>query len=666
MFNVLAQWFHNLSIKNKLRLLIVLTSAIVLIPSSSLLIWDEIKTLRIQMEKELLVLIDVISNDVHVTQALGGSQFSSLKKPSLSSHLHQHNPHIRHIYVLSTRAEALIEYNRSDIQIPSPATLKHATDFFVKNRSGVQKKSSFSRFHDDHVDLLKPVFNQEGKLFGLIYLQADTIELKQQINHALFLVSITFVFAMLLAYWLAALLQIPVTRSFYQLLNAMQEVSREQNYNLRLDKVSDRELNHLVSSFNTMLSQIEKRDSVLNNYREHLTERVKIRTAELSQAKDKAEMASRAKDTFLTNISHELRTPLNAILGFGQILREESNLSQVQYEQLELIRGNAEYLLTLISDILDLAQLEAGQVSLHPEEMQLPLLLNQIAGFFRLRARQKNLVFYLEYLNDLPTKVYADEKRLRQILVNLLSNAIKFTEVGCVRLQVAYQHEQLSLKISDSGIGIDEEDKNRIFQAFQQIETKNKLNEGAGLGLAITYSLVKYMDGNIDIFSEDQEGTTFTVNLPLQIVDDRQLPLDNGEIDKIIGFKGTPQRILIVDDKANNREKLRHILKPLGFIVDEAENGQTALEKVSLYQPDLVLMDLVMPVLDGLSSCEQLRQEHDKTQLPLIAVSANTFSEQQQAAENIGFNDLISKPIEKQTLLPALQKALALTWIYAA
>ena len=664
MLNYLAQWFKNLSIKNKLRLLIVLTSAVVLIPSTTLLIWDEIKTLKIQMESELLMIANIVSHDITVTQTLGGSQFSSLAKPTIPQHLYQQHPQIRHIYILNTENNILIRYDRPDVEYEHQLFFQHVNEFHIINDK--QRPSpNFTQFHDDHIDIVSPIFNGD-KLFGLIYLQADTYSLNQQIDHALFLVGSTFILAMLLAYWIAALLQNPFTRSFYQLLTAMQSVSREQNYTLRLENVHDKELNDLVSTFNTMLSQIEKRDSVLNSYREHLTERVKIRTAELSKAKEKAEMASRAKDTFLTNISHELRTPLNAILGFGQILREESNLNQVQYEQLELIRGNAEYLLTLIGDILDLAQLEAGQVNIYPKEMQLLVLLNQIAGFFRLRARQKNLVFYLEYLNDLPPKVYADEKRLRQILVNLLSNAIKFTEVGCVRLQVAYQGGQLNLKISDSGIGIDETDKVKIFQAFQQVEQHKKLTKGAGLGLAITYSLVKHMNGFIEVFSEDQEGTTFSIKLPVQVIDKQIHPIDDNSIEKIIGFKGKPQRILIVDDKESNHKTLHNILKPLGFIIDDAENGQVALEKVSLYQPDLVLMDLIMPILDGLSTCEQLRKDHDKTKLPLIALSTNTFSEQQQAAENIGFNDLIAKPIDKHNLLPALAKALKLDWIYAA
>jgi len=664
LLNYLAQWFKNLSIKNKLRLLIVLTSAVVLIPSTALLIWDEIKTLKIQMENELLILVNVISHDITVTQTLGGSQFSSLVKPIFPQHLYQRYPHMRHIYIVSVSGDILMRYTRSDIEYEHKLVFQHINNFYIINNKQ-RPNPSFIRFHNNHVDIISPVFNGD-KLFGLIYLQADSHSLKQQINHALFLVSSTFILAMLLAYWIAALLQTPFTRSFYQLLTAMQLVSQEQNYTLRLENLQDKELNNLASTFNTMLSQIEKRDSILNSYREHLTERVKIRTAELSKAKEKAEMAKRTKDTFLNNISHELRNPLNAILGFGQILREENNLNQVQCEQLELIRGNAEYLLTLIGDILDLAQLEAGQVNIYPKEMQLLVLLNQVAGFFRLRARQKNLVFYLEYLNDLPPKIYADEKRLHQILVNLLSNAIKFTEVGCIRLQVAYQSDQLNIKISDSGIGIDEADKIKIFQAFQQVEQHNKLTKGAGLGLAITYALVKHMNGFIEVFSEDQEGTTFSIKLPIQIIDKQIHHIDNNSIDKIIGFKGTPQRVLIVDDKKINHETLHSILKPLGFIIDDAENGQIALEKVNLYQPDLVLMDLIMPILDGLSTCEQLRKDYSKTELPLIALSTNTFSEQQQAAENIGFNDLIAKPIDKHSLLPVLAKVLKLDWIYAA
>jgi len=387
----------------------------------------------------------------------------------------------------------------------------------------------------------------------------------------------------------------------------------------------------------------------------------------LKEAKEQAESANRAKSEFLTNMSHELRTPLNSILGYAQILMRNMNLSSDQKEGLTIINKSGEYLLTLINDILDIAKVEAGKLELNSSPVLLSDFLDGVAAVMRMAANQKNIKFNYEAPDNLPA-VEADEKRLRQVLLNLLGNAVKYTEKGSVTLKVTIQRIEnklidLLFEIKDTGIGIKDEHLNQVFKPFEQSGDIEKFSEGTGLGLSISYELVRLMGGCIQVKSTFGEGSIFWFNIAI--------PLSDVKLDKqtehkhyVKGFIGPSKKILIVDDILDNRLMLKALLEPLGFDVYEAINGKDCIERVNAVLPDLILMDLLMPVMDGFEVVQQLRLLPKFKETPIIAISASVVMSDQKKSQLAGCNAFLPKPVKEDKLLDLMEKLLSLKWIY--
>jgi PAS domain S-box-containing protein len=394
----------------------------------------------------------------------------------------------------------------------------------------------------------------------------------------------------------------------------------------------------------------------------------------LQQAAYAADAANRAKSTFLANMSHELRTPLNGILGYAQILQADKNSPPKQQDGIDIIYQCGTHLLTLINDILDLSKIEAEKLELYPEEIYFPGFLAELSDIFKLKAVQKDIKFNYRPFNPLPRVILADQKRLRQVLMNLLSNAIKFTDTGSVTFKVALIGDdrpdqsaitQIRFQVEDTGTGIPPEQLDKIFLPFEQVGDNSHRSEGTGLGLAISQRIVEMMGSQIWVESTPGIGSIFGFDLQVPEIATSIQPMSVNSTRHIISYSGSRRKILVVDDRWENRSVLINMLEPIGFELQEATNGQEGLDKAVAFQPDLILADLIMPVIDGFEMTRQLRQLSALQNTIIIAISANVFETSQQKCRESGCNDFLPKPIQAQDLFDKIQDYLDLSWIYS-
>ena len=534
---------------------------------------------------------------------------------------------------------------------------------------------------------------------GLAITVIDLQQVQQEAWRTFLTSTITMIVGTLAILFLMVLLiQIYALRPLKKLNNAIAQSKNTGNIALPKSLPSN-EIGYLANTLVTAIGQLNEFEKSkneelrkINTQLEQLSESLEMkvidRTAELTttnielqQAKEIAQEASKAKSLFLANMSHELRTPLNAILGFTQLILDDNQVTEEISEQLKIINRSGEHLLALINSVLVMSKIDSGSQILNMSDFHIGDLIKTVSEIIEFKVRQKKLSLVIENNTNLSKFIRTDELKLRQILINLLNNAVKFTSSGKVTLRISSdinnsqlsnnsQRQYLYFEVEDTGLGIEEENLEKIFQPFFQSESGRQAYEGTGLGLSISRQFVNLMDGDISVSSIVGQGSVFRFYIAVELVEaDSVQPLsniinENQSVSKSVStdskekFLPDQLRLLIAEDSIVNQKIILKMLETCGYKADVANNGIEVLEKLQSSNYDVILMDIQMPKMDGLEAAKRIYHELFPFHKPLIiAVTANILAENQEACLAAGMYDYISKPVRIDTLRQALQRA---------
>ncbi len=581
----------------------------------------------------------------------------------------------RAIAKLSNFQLLLVKVSTSDLTNLKPLIKKYKANLeqFAQDSENTLKQIDSSKLKSNFVEIKQLLANlaaRDSQIKTLDFiedlqllvktLQAEESKAENDLNQKQVLRLVIVIFSIILSLSITFLIAIysscMITTPILKISDITEKALEEANYDLQIPVAGNIETRKLATSIN------------------QLFQRIKTHIKSLEEVKISADAASYAKSEFMANISHELRTPLNGILGYTQIMQNSSNLSQKEQRGIEIIHRCGKHLLTLINDILDFSKIETHQIQLHPTDFHLPSFLQGIVETCRIKTEQKGLYFIYLTPDNLPSGITFDKTRLRQVLMNLLNNAIKFTETGCVTLQVELleiktesflEKVKLLFHIEDTGIGINPEFLDKIFLPFEQLGTTKNKPEGTGLGLPLSQKIVEMMNSTIKVKSQLDMGSVFQFEIECPIAENWKETTSIIPTGKIIGYAGDKKQILIVDDKWENRSLLINLLSYLGFELIEADNGHDGLTKAIEYQPDLIISDIEMPIMNGWKMLEEIRKIDKIKNVLFIFCSVTTSDVEKKKAIQAGANYFLNKPVKSKELYPVLANQLQLTWLYS-
>ncbi|MEE4198633.1 MAG: response regulator [Bacteroidales bacterium] len=628
-------FFQNISIKNKIIGIILLTSSVTLIIGFTIIGINDINSLK----KNLL------ANAILNTQLVGDYSVASLTFDD--------NEGAEEILAKLESLPDFISgaiYDRNGILF---ASYKRTNDIFIPPLYDDPDNLTRTKytFESGTLTIEDPINYQEYK-YGIIITKVDSSLLTEKIKEYIIVILGVFAGMIILSFILARRFQKPISQPILELAQLTRKISKEGNYNVKIERKSNDEIGVLYEDFNNMLQQILNREAARDQAEKNLL-----------KAKMKAEESDQLKSAFLANMSHEIRTPMNAILGFTELLTmPDTAISPAEKQNyIKLIHHSGNNLLQLIDDIIDISKIEAGQLKIIPKECDVNQTLMDIYESYQEIKKQKGKE-HIDLSVNLAEKnqqviTQTDPLRLIQIISNLIDNALKFTEEGFITFGYEIQKPDLLLfYVKDTGIGMDEKKKEFIFERFRKIEdSKTKLYRGAGLGLAICKSLVELLGGKIWVESYRGSGSGFYFTIPYHKVKNPRNK--KGTSLKDTNYQWKDKKILIAEDEPNNYFYIEEVLKRTHTKIIRANNGKEAI-RIFKENPqiDLIIMDIKMPEMDGYEATTQIKKINKH--IPIIAQSAYAMPGDIEKGYLMGINEYITKPVNPKKLLTILNKYL--------
>ena len=629
------RFFQNISIKNKIVGIILLTSSVTLIVGFTIIGINDINSLK----KNLL------ANAILNTQLVGDYSVASLTFDD--------NKGAEEIL---SKLESLPDfmsgaiYDRNGLLF---ASYKKTNEIFIPPLYDDPDNLADSkyRFESGILTIEDPIIYQDFK-YGIIITEVDSSILTDKIKEYVLIMIGVLAGMIILSFILARGFQKPISQPILELAKLTRKISKEGNYNVKIERKSNDEIGVLYEDFNNMLQQILNREAARDKAEKNLLE-----------AKMKAEESDKLKSAFLANMSHEIRTPMNAILGFTELLTmpDSSISSEEKQNYIKLIHNSGNNLVQLIDDIIDISKIEASQLKIIPKPCDINQTLTDIYESYIEIKKQKgkeniDLSFNLaEPKQNVIT--LTDPLRLTQIISNLIDNALKFTDEGFINFGYETQKsDTLLFYVKDSGIGMDEKKKELVFERFRKIEdNKTKLYRGAGLGLTICKSLIKLLGGEIWVESYLGSGSSFYFTIPYKKIKKKQKKKENSTNNTT--YKWVNKTILIAEDEPNNYYYIEEVLKKTKAKLIIATNGKEAVRLFKKHQNiDLIIMDIKMPEMDGFEATKQIKALNKD--IPIISQSAYAMPVEIEKGYLLGINDYITKPVNPKKLLSILNKYL--------